>query len=563
MRLPSGDLPGCGAGFSRAFLDLPFFWDEVGQFVPASLDLFHSGALVPYSVTPNAHPPGLMAYLALVWSIAGYSITATRLAMLLLAGVSVLAVLRLANKLGARGALVALLLCCSPVFYAQAMLAQLDMPAMLFTLLATLLFLEERIFWSAAACVALVLVKETGVVTPMLFGFWLLVERRPRESAYFLLPAAALGAWLFFLKYKTGHLFGSAEFTEYNLTYMLHPVRMGVALRQADLSPVLGELALDWRLGDRLRVAARRGYSRSRSWRIVWTLVALHVLLFSVLGGAMLERYLLPVTPIVYIAMVAGWSAMPSPWRVVGPVAFIVAVAACNFWNPPYPFPLENNLAFTDFVRLQQSAASYLEQRLSGNGGVDSMAALGRALPPGVRICGGASSRAGDSGFQRIVRGQPAKFPGRHIRSLLPPVGPAGQSPARCDHRDAVAALLFVRRAGVAGRGGPEVPAEEGRKLDAPRTVDRDSCEILVESMPDKTVLAVVNDIFFQAKISGAAKQAGVTLKYVTTEQGLLDNAKTNPALIVFDLNFAAVEPIQLIAKLKSDPELRQIRLLG
>src|SRR4051794_38220965 len=67
------------------FLNLPFFWDEVGQFVPASLDLFHSGALVPRSVTPNAHPPGVMAYLAIVWALAGYSVVATRAAMLLLA----------------------------------------------------------------------------------------------------------------------------------------------------------------------------------------------------------------------------------------------------------------------------------------------------------------------------------------------------------------------------------------------------------------------------------------------------------------------------------------------
>lgn len=84
--------------------------------------------------------------------------------------------------------------------------------------------------------------------------------------------------------------------------------------------------------------------------------------------------------------------------------------------------------------------------------------------------------------------------------------------------------------------------------------------------MPDQpgtTVLAVVNDIFFQAKISGAAKQAGATLKYVTTEKDLFDNARANPALIIFDLNFTAVEPIQLIAKLKSDPALKPIRLLG
>ena len=42
-----------------------------------------------------------------------------------------------------------------------------------------------------------------------------------------------------------------------------------------------------------------------------------------------------------------------------------------------------------------------------------------------------------------------------------------------------------------------------------------------------------------------------------------LERAATNPALIVFDLNFAAVEPVRLIEKLKSDPQLRQIRLLA
>ena len=69
-----------------AFLTLPFYWDEAGQFVPAALDLYHSGALIPRSVAPNAHPPGLMAYLAAVWTVTGYSILATRIAMLLLAG---------------------------------------------------------------------------------------------------------------------------------------------------------------------------------------------------------------------------------------------------------------------------------------------------------------------------------------------------------------------------------------------------------------------------------------------------------------------------------------------
>src|SRR2546427_12381655 len=112
------------------FFDLPFFWDGAGQFAPAALDLFHSGALIPRSVTPNAHPPGVMAYLAAVWSVAGFSIVSTRAAMLMLASVSVLVVFLLAIKLcsGVKGApafAVAGLLLVSPIFYSQGMRGQI------------------------------------------------------------------------------------------------------------------------------------------------------------------------------------------------------------------------------------------------------------------------------------------------------------------------------------------------------------------------------------------------------------------------------------------------------
>jgi hypothetical protein len=237
---------------------------------------------------------------------------------------------------------------------------------MLFTVVAMLLFLEEQLFLSAMACVALVLVKETGVVTPLLFGLWLLAEKRVRQAGYFLMPAAVLGSWFLFLHMQTGHLFGSAAFTQYNLEYLTHPVRMAVALARR-LYHLFWE-NLHW-IGTFGIVYAcmTGGVFEGRSWRLAWTLVALHVVLFSVMGGAMLERYLLPVLPIVYTGMIAGWTALPAPWRALGPIALIAGVAVCNFWNPPYPFPLENNLAFTDFVRLQQTAAGYIEQNYPGS----------------------------------------------------------------------------------------------------------------------------------------------------------------------------------------------------
>ena len=61
---------------------LPYFWDEAGQFIPAALDLFHSGAWIPRSAVPNIHPPAVPAYLAATWRIAGCRPETTRIAML-------------------------------------------------------------------------------------------------------------------------------------------------------------------------------------------------------------------------------------------------------------------------------------------------------------------------------------------------------------------------------------------------------------------------------------------------------------------------------------------------
>src|SRR5258708_36962812 len=116
---------------------------------------------------PNVHPPGVMIYLAVFWHLFGYSIEATRIAMLLFASFGVLVTFLLAIELardaaGAPAFTVLALLCVSPLFFAQAMLAQLDMPAMCFGLLGLLLFLQDRFRLSALACAALVLTKETG-----------------------------------------------------------------------------------------------------------------------------------------------------------------------------------------------------------------------------------------------------------------------------------------------------------------------------------------------------------------------------------------------------------------
>lgn len=346
------------------FFSLPYFWDELGQFVPAALDIYRDGAWVPHSTVPNAHPPGVMAYLAAVWKIFGYSIAATRAAMLLLASLTALSTFLLAIRLcrglaGAPALAPMLLLLLDPLFYIQSMMAQLDMPAMLFTVLALLLFLEDRHIAAALASTALVLCKETGALLPLILGGALLFDRsRAKAAAYYLAPFAVLAVWFFVLWRSTGQLFGDAGFTHYNLGYALHPVRATLCLIRRvyylfiDDFRWVGSLAIffAWR---RSRIFA------NRAWAITWLFLAAHVLMVSLLGGAELERYLLPVLPLLYIAMGA---TLHKAWLPVAAAGLLAGL----FVNPPYPFPFENNLAMVDFVQLHHRAAEYLEASYPG-----------------------------------------------------------------------------------------------------------------------------------------------------------------------------------------------------
>ena len=82
--------------------------------------------------------------------------------------------------------------------------------------------------------------------------------------------------------------------------------------------------------------------------------------------------------------------------------------------------------------------------------------------------------------------------------------------------------------------------------------------------MPEtKKVLAVLEDLFFTVKINESAKRAGVAIDFVKSETDLLDKARQKPSLIILDLNFAAIDPLKLIAALKGDAETKGIDLVG
>jgi hypothetical protein len=202
--------------------------------------------------------------------------------------------------------------------------------------------------------------KETGVLAPLLFAAWLIHEKRWRDAYWFAAPLLALGAWVGWLILKTGHWSGSPGFMDYNLSYPLHPVR--IAANLARRIYYLGFANLHW-LGLIAIAAAWRSSPlfRSRAWRIAGSLALGHAVLVTLLGGAALERYLLPSLPIVYAGMAASLSLLPRMPRLALSGALLAGVAAANFVNPPYPFPYEDNISFSYFAQAQRDAAETLD----------------------------------------------------------------------------------------------------------------------------------------------------------------------------------------------------------
>jgi hypothetical protein len=93
-----------------------------------------------------------------------------------------------------------------------------------------------------------------------------------------------------------------------------------------------------------------------------YVLILVHLVALSILGGAVLARYLLPVYPLVVILGVSTLRRRVPWWPAFVAIicgGFVLALVQ----NPPYRFAPEDNLAWTDYVRLHQSADAFVARR--------------------------------------------------------------------------------------------------------------------------------------------------------------------------------------------------------
>ncbi len=379
-----------------SLLHLPYFWDEGGYYVPAALDFFHRWTLIPEFT--NAHPPLPSIVLGLAWRLFGFHILVTRLVACAFAAGGLLAVFELAKRLLSLGPalVVTALTAVYPIWYAQSSLAHADIFAAAFTLAGFAAFLTapeldgnhgqrtppsrssaDRLLWAAAFFCLSVLAKETAVVQPVGLALFLAARLRSGEAAErpnawrWLLalcsPVPVLAVWFAYHRWKTGFTFGNPEYLRYNATANLtfrHLLTsfgyraMHLFWQRSIWLPLLLAAAC-------LLLPRQAGLTRRRLppqvLACIAVLVTVNWIAFSVLGGALLTRYLLPVYPLLLLVAVSLWWERTVYW--LGLAALTAAAFLSGLWiNPPTYFAPEDNLTYRDMIVVHQEAIAWLQQ---------------------------------------------------------------------------------------------------------------------------------------------------------------------------------------------------------
>jgi hypothetical protein len=211
-----------------------------------------------------------------------------------------------------------------------------------------------------------------------------------RHLGAFLLPVLPLACWYAWHWHRTGSIFGNPEYLRYNATATMTPLRILLAFAHRCLQitghmnlfvPVLISLACMMLPpveesvpstaesmplpGPLQNPCEQRGHISDRIQGVFYVVIFANLALFSVFGGALLTRYLLPLYPLVLLLCVNTFYRRVRRWPALVALSAAGFVAGI-FVNPPYRFAPEDNLAYRDVVLLHQAAIRQIEQHYPG-----------------------------------------------------------------------------------------------------------------------------------------------------------------------------------------------------
>lgn len=80
----------------------------------------------------------------------------------------------------------------------------------------------------------------------------------------------------------------------------------------------------------------------------------------------------------------------------------------------------------------------------------------------------------------------------------------------------------------------------------------------------NRSIVAVVDDMFFSSKIRATAEALGIEISFPRTKEALTEKVRNRrPDLLLVDLHNQRLDPIDLVRSLKADEAMREIPVLG
>ena len=375
-------------------LRLPYFWDEAGYYIPAAWDFFRTGTLIPQTTVTNAHPPLPSILLAAWWHLSGYVVSGTRTLVCMVSAAALLGRLQTRqNPHQHRGR-------------RSHRHPHRDLPHLVRAKhprprrhlrrrlhpLGTLLLLrphtnstshqKHSTLWPHSCSPSPPSPKRqpssrralspsgkpsysSAIAQPTL--------RRTHLNwlVALLSPILPLAAWYAYHYHQTGFVFGNPEFLRYNATANLDAYRIA-ALPLASPPPPHHphEHVRPGRLHHRGLLHPRHSKRTAAQFHSL-TLKAIAVVLlanwiaFSILGGALLTRYLLPMYPLILLLCVSHLASPSPPDGGLSPPSRAAAFLAGIWINPPYAFAPEDNLTYRDMIVLHQQAVRFIDRAVS------------------------------------------------------------------------------------------------------------------------------------------------------------------------------------------------------
>ena len=245
---------------------------------------------------------------------------------------------------------------------------------------------ERPLYLSFARCAAIAALfslaaisKETAIIEPAILAAihltLLFVHRRDAALrslhktwlATLSIPLLPLLAWYAYHHHKAGSVFGNRTYLRYNATANFNAAHIVTSFYYRGIHlfwqrniwlPIL--LALACLLLPK-RTLTPDPQPLTPVFRTIALLLLGNWLVFSVLGGALLTRYLLPMYPLILFVCVAIWCGRTRYWPWLAALTAAAFVSA--IWlNPPTSFAPEDNLTYRDMIVVHQEAAAYIDR---------------------------------------------------------------------------------------------------------------------------------------------------------------------------------------------------------